>query len=108
MQDTIHGAIDLSYDERNRAKEGSTSFGGTYYRGPTDRSKLTFKLYALSTRLELPRAASKQVHPRGGEGVAGECGVVTRLQGKARRAWQDIVKSLKGKVLAKATLTGVV
>ena len=60
-QDTIHGAIDLSYDERNRAKEGSTSFGGTYYRGPTGRSKLTFKLYALSTRLELPRAASKQV-----------------------------------------------
>ena len=71
----------MSFEDRHRAKEGSTSFGGTYYRGPTEaKSKLTFKLYALSDRLELPRAASKQ----------------------------DVIKALKGKVLAKASLSGVV
>uniref|UniRef100_A0A7S4C6H5 Uncharacterized protein n=1 Tax=Chrysotila carterae TaxID=13221 RepID=A0A7S4C6H5_CHRCT len=78
MQDMIHGALDASYDERNRAKEGSTSFGSTYYRGPSKSGAvITFKLYALSSRLELPRGASKD----------------------------DVVAALKGKVLGKATLT---
>ena len=52
--------------------QGSTSFGGTYYKGPTKSgTTCTFKLYALSARLELPRAASKE----------------------------DIIKAMKGKVL---------
>jgi phosphatidylethanolamine-binding protein (PEBP) family uncharacterized protein len=56
-----------------------TSFGGSYYRGPSKQgSKCTFKLYALSSRLELPRGATKEA----------------------------VVGALKGKVLAKATLTG--
>lgn len=79
MQHMIHGAIDASFEERYRAKEGSTSFGGSYYRGPSKQgSKCTFKLYALSSRLELPRGATKEA----------------------------VVGALKGKVLAKATLTG--
>ena len=101
MQNMIHGALDASFEDRNRAKEGQpqlpatvtvrehhaneaacltcahvapagkTSFGGTYYQGPTQRGTLTFKLYALSGRLELPRGASKE----------------------------EVVKAMKGKVL---------
>merc|ERR1712070_1103002 len=60
MQEMIHGAIDASFEDRNRAKEGSNSYGGTYYKGPTKSgSTCTFKLYALSARLELPRGASR-------------------------------------------------
>eukprot|EP00325_Prymnesiales_sp_UTEX-LB-985_P025934 CAMPEP_0174722864 /NCGR_PEP_ID=MMETSP1094-20130205/39490_1 /TAXON_ID=156173 /ORGANISM="Chrysochromulina brevifilum, Strain UTEX LB 985" /LENGTH=222 /DNA_ID=CAMNT_0015923807 /DNA_START=41 /DNA_END=709 /DNA_ORIENTATION=+ len=81
MQNMIHGAIDASFEDRNRAKEGSNSFGGTYYKGPTKRgSTCTFKLYALSSRLELPRGASRE----------------------------EIIKAMKGKILDKATLTGKV
>jgi len=73
----IHGAIDASFEDRNRAKEGSTSFGGTYYKGPSvSGSTCTFKLYALSKRLELPRGASRE----------------------------DVLKAMKGKILDKATL----
>ena len=40
---------------------GANSFGKTYYVGPKERgSSLTFKLYALIGRLELPRAASRE------------------------------------------------
>jgi len=78
MQDMIHGAVDASFEDRNRAKEGANSFGATSYVGPkNDGSTVTFKLYALSGRLELPRASSKE----------------------------DVVKAMKGKVLAKATLS---
>ena len=35
MQNMIHGAIDMAFEDRNRAPEGKTSFGGTYYRGPS-------------------------------------------------------------------------
>lgn len=78
MQDMIHGALDASFEERNRAKEGKTSFGSSYYSGPSKRgTKTTFKLYALSARLELPRGASKE----------------------------SIVAALKGKVLGKSTLS---
>ena len=110
MEDMIHGAIDASFEDRNRAKEGvravapsragklrvalntrgrrcdanaadsrpslassgSNSFGGMNYKGPkVDGAEITFKLYALSGRLELPRGASKD----------------------------EIVKAMKGKVL---------
>ena len=57
---------------------GATSFGGNYYRGPSKDGTVTFKLYALSGRLELPRGASKE----------------------------EVVKAMKGKVLAKASLSG--
>jgi len=78
MQNMIHGALDASFEEKNRAKEGATSFGGTYYRGPSVKgSTCTFKLYALSSRLELPRGATKD----------------------------EIVKAIKGKVLGKASLS---
>uniref|UniRef100_A0A6U5D2H8 Uncharacterized protein n=1 Tax=Calcidiscus leptoporus TaxID=127549 RepID=A0A6U5D2H8_9EUKA len=81
MQNMIHGALDASFEDRNRAKEGSTSFGGTYYRGPSKKGSVcSFKLYALSARLELPRAAKKE----------------------------EIVAALKGKVLGKATLSATV
>ena len=81
MQNMIHGAIDMAFEDRNRAKEGKTSFGGTYYRGPSKAgSSCAFKLYALSGRLDhLPRGATKE----------------------------EIVAAMKGKVLAKATLSGV-
>jgi hypothetical protein len=101
MQNMIHGAIDASFEDRNRAKEGArslagngfcasppdftelciphicvaglNSFGGTYYKGPSKAgSSVTFKLYALSKRLELPRGASRD----------------------------EIVKAMKGKVLS--------
>ncbi|KAL1526916.1 hypothetical protein AB1Y20_015607 [Prymnesium parvum] len=80
MEKMIHGAIDLSFDERNRAKEGKTSFGGTYYTGPTHDGSITFKLYALNGRLELPRGATKE----------------------------EVVQAMKGKVVGKATLTALV
>ena len=82
MQDMIHGAVDASFDDRNRAKEGKTSFGGTYYRGPSENGMLaTFKLYALSDRLDhLPRGASRE----------------------------EVLSAMKGKVLDKATLTAKV
>jgi phosphatidylethanolamine-binding protein (PEBP) family uncharacterized protein len=77
MQQMIHGAIDSSFEERNRAKEGSTSFGGTYYRGPSKGgTTATLKLYALSGRIELPRGATRE----------------------------EVIKAMKGKVLDKATL----
>lgn len=77
MQNMIHGALDASFEERNRAKEGMTSFGSTYYQGPSaDGSMCTFKLYALSTRLELPRGASREA----------------------------VVAAMKGKILGRATL----
>jgi phosphatidylethanolamine-binding protein (PEBP) family uncharacterized protein len=92
MQHMIHGAIDASFEESNRAKEGAsapttaeqawhpvcasaapgsaahrppcsgaTSFGGTNYEGPsTDGAMCSFKLYALSTRLNLPAGASRE------------------------------------------------
>ena len=71
----------MAFEDRNRAKEGKTSFGGTYYRGPSKAgSSCAFKLYALSGRLDhLPRGATKE----------------------------EIVAAMKGKVLAKATLSGV-
>jgi len=78
MQDMIYGAVDASFEDRNRAKEGSNSFGATYYKGPKKSgSSLTFKLYALSGRLELQRGASRD----------------------------DVIKAMKGKVLGKASLT---
>ena len=82
MQKMIHGALDASFEERNRAKEGKTSFGSNYYRGPSKKgSKTTFKLYALSGRLDhLPRGAAKD----------------------------EIVAAMKGKVLAKASLSAVI
>lgn len=79
MQDMIYGAVDASFDDANRAKEGATSFGGTNYKGPSKSgTTCTFKLYALSGRLELPRGATRE----------------------------DVVKAMKGKVLGKATLAG--
>ena len=77
MQNMIHSAVDASFDDVNRAKEGATSFGGTYYRGPSEEgTTASFKLYALSGRLELPRGASRD----------------------------EVLKAMRGKVLAKATL----
>ncbi|EOD28481.1 hypothetical protein EMIHUDRAFT_64220 [Emiliania huxleyi CCMP1516] len=59
------------------ASDGMTSFGSTYYQGPSaDGSMCTFKLYALSTRLELPRGASREA----------------------------VVAAMKGKILGRATL----
>ena len=81
MQNMIHGALDASFEERNRAKEGTNSFGSTYYRGPTEKgSAMSFKLYALSGRLEIPKGSTKEV----------------------------VVAAMKGKVLGKATLTATV
>jgi phosphatidylethanolamine-binding protein (PEBP) family uncharacterized protein len=79
MEDMIHSAVDMSFEDKNRAKEGKNSFGGTYYRGPSEEGMLaTFKLYALSGRLDhLPRGASRE----------------------------EVIKAMKGKVLDKATLT---
>ena len=48
-----------------------------YYRGPTKGSTTTFKLYALSGRLEIPKGSTKEA----------------------------VVAAMKGKVLSKATLT---
>ena len=77
MQDMVHAAMDESFEDRNRAKEGATSFGGTYYHGPSEEGvTCTLRLYALSGRLQLPRGASRE----------------------------EVVKAMKGKVLAKATL----
>ena len=90
------------------AKEGTNSFGSTYYRspnpdrnnppgltlpftltltltltliryyrGPAKGSTTTFKLYALSGRLEIPKGSTKEA----------------------------VVAAMKGKVLSKATLT---
>ena len=59
------------------AKEGTNSFGSTYYRGPTKGSTTSFKLYALSGRLEIPKGSTKEA----------------------------VVAAMKGKVLGKATLT---
>ena len=59
---------------------GATSFGDTYYRGPSQTgATCTFKLYALSGRLELPRGAARD----------------------------EVIKAMKGKVLAKATFSAV-
>merc|ERR1719424_1736980 len=81
MQNMIHGALDASFEDRNRAKEGTNSFGSTYYRGPTEKgSAMSFKLYALSGRLEIPKGSTKEV----------------------------VVAAMKGKVLGKATLTATV
>lgn len=56
---------------------GSNSFGATYYKGPKKSgSSLTFKLYALSGRLELQRGASRD----------------------------DVIKAMKGKVLGANSL----
>lgn len=82
MEDMIHNAVDMSFEDKNRAKEGKNSYGGTYYRGPSEEGMLTtFKLYALSGRLDhLPRGASRE----------------------------QVIKAMKGKVLDKATLTAKV
>ena len=48
-----------------------------YYRGPAKGSTTTFKLYALSGRLEIPKGSTKEA----------------------------VVAAMKGKVLSKATLT---
>uniref|UniRef100_A0A7S3TWR6 YbhB/YbcL family Raf kinase inhibitor-like protein n=1 Tax=Strombidinopsis acuminata TaxID=141414 RepID=A0A7S3TWR6_9SPIT len=81
MQQMIHGALDASFKEENRAKEGTTSFGGTRYHGPSiDGTMCIFKLYALSTRLQLPSGASRE----------------------------EIMKAMKGKVLGKTTLSAKV
>ena len=81
MQDMIHGALDESFKDKNRAKEGANSYGGSYYRGPERGSTATVKLYALSGRLdELPRGASRD----------------------------EVIKAMKGKVLAKASLSAKV
>jgi len=79
MQDMIYGAVDSSFEDKNRAKEGKTSFGGTTYVGPQESgSSATFKLYALSSRLDhLPRGASRE----------------------------QVMEAMKGKVLDKAVLT---
>jgi len=77
MQKMIHGALDASFEERNRAKEGKNSFGSSYYHGPKKGSATTFKLYALSGRLEIPKGSTKDA----------------------------VVAAMKGKVLGKATLT---
>ena len=62
----------LATDGPSLTPPGSNSFGGTYYKGPrVDGAEVTFKLYALSGRLELPRGASKD----------------------------EVVKAMKGKVL---------
>jgi len=59
---------------------GATSFGGNYYRGPSKTgATCTFKLYALSGRLELPRGASRD----------------------------EVMKAMRGKVLDKATFSAV-
>lgn len=59
---------------------GANSFGTTYYMGPKKRgSTLTFKLYALSGRLELPRAASRE----------------------------EVIRAMKGKVLGALSLLRV-
>jgi len=82
MQKMIHGALDASFEERNRAKEGKTSFGSNYYKGPSKKgSTTTFKLYALSGRLD---------HLRRGAGK------------------EEIVKAMKGKVLGKASLSATI
>ena len=82
MEDMIHSAVDASFEDKNRAKEGKNSFGSTYYRGPSEEGMLaTFKLYALSGRLDhLPRGASRE----------------------------QVIQAMKGKVLDKATLTAKV
>lgn len=81
MQNMIHSAVDASFEEVNRAKEGATSFGGTNYRGPDEEGvTASFKLYALSGRLEIPSGASRD----------------------------EVIKAMKGKVLAKASLTSTV
>ena len=81
MQDMVHNALDESFKDRNRAKEGSNSFGVTHYVGPSaEGATCTFKLYALSGRLELPRGATKE----------------------------QVTKAMKGKVLAKTTLAAKV
>ena len=79
MQDMVHNALDESFKDRNRAKEGFNSFGVTHYVGPSaEGTTCTFKLYALSGRLDhLPRGATKE----------------------------QVTKAMKGKVLAKSTLT---
>lgn len=77
----IHSAVDMSFEDKNRAKEGATSFGGINYRGPdVDGATVMLKLYALSGRLELPRGATRD----------------------------EVVKAMKGKVLAKATHSATV
>eukprot|EP00322_Chrysochromulina_rotalis_P002790 CAMPEP_0115848728 /NCGR_PEP_ID=MMETSP0287-20121206/11077_1 /TAXON_ID=412157 /ORGANISM="Chrysochromulina rotalis, Strain UIO044" /LENGTH=297 /DNA_ID=CAMNT_0003302661 /DNA_START=12 /DNA_END=907 /DNA_ORIENTATION=+ len=77
MQDMIHSAVDASFEDRNRAKEGSNSFGTTYYNGPKKTgTTMTFKLYALSGRLEIARASSRE----------------------------EVIAAMKGKVLGKASL----
>lgn len=81
MQNMIHGALDASFEDRNRAQEGSNSFGSSYYKGPTKKgTAITFKLYALNGRLELPRGAPRD----------------------------QIVAAMKGMVLAKSSLTATV
>lgn len=78
MQQNINSMVEYAFEESNRAKEGTNSFGGTVYRGPTSKgSKCTFKLYALSSRLDLPPGASKS----------------------------EILQAIKGKVLGKASLS---
>jgi len=86
MQKMIHGAIDASFEDRNRAKEGKTSFGSTYYQGPSERGTLTFKLYALSGRLELPRGAAKDAVVKAMKGkVLGGCLIRVRDSGACAR-----------------------
>lgn len=81
MQKMIHGAIDASFEEKNRAKEGTNSFGMKHYRGPKEKgTTCTFKLYALSSRLDLDPGASRD----------------------------QVKEAMKGKVLGKAQLFGVI
>ncbi len=80
MRNMIDGAMDASFEEKNRANEGTNSHGTHYYHGPSKRgTTCTFKLYALSARLELPRSSARDA----------------------------IVAAMKGKVLDKATLSAV-
>jgi phosphatidylethanolamine-binding protein (PEBP) family uncharacterized protein len=108
MQKMIHGALDASFEERNRAKEGANSFGGTYYRGPTKKGATTsFKLYALSGRLELPKGSSKEEVSCAACSTDPPPSPVPPLHGLLYHHLQ-VTKAMKGKVLSKATLTATV
>jgi hypothetical protein len=80
MEDMVHNAMDASYEDANRAKEGKNSFGDDgYYHGPREGTEITFRLYALNDRLDhLPRSASKE----------------------------EVLKAMKGHIIDRVSLTG--
>ena len=70
MEDMVHNAMDASYEDANRAKEGKNSFGDDgYYHGPREGTEITFRLLRAQRPARSP--AAQRVEGGGPEGNEG-------------------------------------